>query len=345
VNFAQSDSHHFQNDFSKDLPAASVRKLDSVEAVGRGPLRRGAGFLRESFVTDGEAQKFPASSRHWRLKLEQLISSRGKVSGTPIWITDNWSCGYYHWMLEALTRLEFASRSCDLSELTLLLPYKFRRHQFMLDSLQIYNLKGVQFLKRFERIRCEEMVLPQHTAPSGNHDESIVAGLRQRILQHFNLQPQPHGATPKGNRIYISRRLAGVRRIRNERDLSFVLRNHGFETFVAEEHDWATQMETAANAGYMISNHGGGMANAFMMQPGSRLLEMRAESGYMPNCFYTLASAANLPFYYLLCELVSHKDTAHRTDLIVDPSSLDYVLDEMTNTTHKEIQANRQLAA
>jgi len=337
VNYSETDQGLFVGQFERTLPAASVQVLDSVEVVGRGPLRRHGEYLSESFISEQEAEKWRKKRGHWRAAIERLVSPTSQLTSPALWITDNWSCGYYHWMMEAIARLEFASRSYDLSDLTLLLPYKYRRHRYMAESLQPFGLRAVRFLKRFERICCSELVLPSHLALSGTHDRAIVEDMRTRFL-HYLAQPSqatstqvPASDTNTGSRIYISRRLAALRKIRNEKEISSVLQNHGFEEFLAEEHSWATQMQVVAGASHLVANHGGGLANIFMMKPGSPVLEIRSDTGYMPGCFYQLAAAAQLPYYYLLAPLVSHKDTAHRTDVDVDPAALDRVLHEMTS--------------
>jgi len=334
ANITAADCKFFKK-ATATLPAAKVRLIDSVEAPGRGPLRRHGEYLPESFFADSEAVKWRKNRGHWRAAAERLVSPVRTLDSPAVWITDNWSCGYYHWMIEALGRLEFASRGCDLSTATLVLQHKYRRHRFMVDSLKPFGLLDVRFLKRFERIHCREVYFPERVASTGHHDEHILADMRSRYLRHLNLQsiddhPNVPGDPPSGNRVYISRRRAAFRKIRNEQEIMPVLRNHGFEEFIAENHDLDTQLSVSAQAGYIVSNHGGGLANIFMMKPGGRVLEMRADRGYSPNCFFNLAGAAQLPFYYMRCNLLKRTKTAQRSDLKVDPAELDRVLHRMT---------------
>lgn len=322
----------FLPSISYEMPAASVVVLESVEVFGRGPLRHRNNYLDTSFVSPQEAVKWRNRRGHWRASLERIVQRRSRIETPVLWITDNWSCGYYHWMLDALPRLQLASQSYDLSKVTLLLPCKFRRYDFFLESLKAFGLAETRILKRFERILCDQLILPSHIAPTGNHEASLVHELRERFLQHLESDSSNESTQTTsefGNRIYISRRLANRRRIHNEDETMSVLKQHGFVEFVAEQHDWETQIRVVAGADSLVSNHGGGLASIMMMKPGSSVLEMRDSIGPTPNCFFNLASASDLKFFYLLCEREGKKKDSHWSDIIVDPANLDRTLTQM----------------
>ncbi|TWU34415.1 glycosyltransferase family 61 protein [Novipirellula artificiosorum] len=348
-NLIAEDLHVFKSCLAYDMPAATVRVLHSVEAHGRGPLRQNSEYLVESFVCEDHAFTWRRRRGHWRAALERRLQRRSHLSDPVIWITDNWSCGYYHWICDALPRLQLASRAYDLSRLTLLLPYKYRRHAYMVESLKPFGLGGVRFLKRFERIECDEMVFPSHLAVTGNHEESIIWELRDRILQFMQSNAVDHSsaATPVaigGDRVYLSRRLAGKRRIQNESEVLSVLRNHGFVEFVAEQYDWETQVRVASNADVLVASHGGGLANIMVMKPGSQVLEMRDAIGPIPNCFFNLASAAGLNYYYMLCQRADMKKDAHWADIVVDLKKLDQTIDQMTVGSEVDASKPRRIA-
>lgn len=291
-------------------------------------------YLPESFVTIEEAEKWRRRRGHWRAAVERPVQRRSRLESPAIYITDNWSCGYFHWTCDALSRLQFASEACDLSKLTLLLPCKFRRYGFFLESLKPFGLGEVRFLRRFERVKCDNLVFPSHLSSTGNPDANIMAGLRDRFTKYLggtlSLSDASGDAISHfGDRVYISRRLAGRRKVSNEGEVIAVLRNHGFTEFTAEEHSWETQIAMARNARYLVSNHGGGLASLFMMRPGTGVLELRDSIGPTPNCFFSLADAADVDFYYMLCTRSDLRKTAHWGDIVVDPGKLSECVRQM----------------
>tara|TARA_R110002073_G_scaffold46789_13_gene127493 strand:+ start:485 stop:1546 length:1062 start_codon:yes stop_codon:yes gene_type:complete len=331
-NLRSRDVQLFASCRYQEISPASIERLRGVEAFGRGPLRHEGRYLQESFVTPAHAETWRRERGHLRAAAERLIQSRSVIQSPTIWITDNWSCGYYHWMCDALPRLEMASQSHDLSAMTLLLPYKYRKHAYMRQSLIPFGLGEVRFLKRFERVLCHNLILPSHVAVTGNHNQPIIQRMHQRFSGYLaeSATAEDHAAVSKfGDRVYISRSMATRRRVANEEAILPVLKKHGFTVFTAEQHDWRVQVQVAANAKYLVSNHGAGLTNMMMMTPQSRVLEIRDAVEETPNCYFSLASASRLDYYYALAHRVDPQQCVHHGDVNVDPEQLDTTLGEM----------------
>src|SRR5690606_16125107 len=94
-----------------------------------------------------------------------------------------------------------------------------RKHAYMQQSLQPFGLGEVRFLKRFERVLCENLLLPSHLAVTGNYNQLVVQRLYQRynayLAETTNVAEQMR-VSEFGERVYISRRMATRRRIANE---------------------------------------------------------------------------------------------------------------------------------
>lgn len=320
-------STNFGSIITSRLTATTI--IRNVEAFGRGPLRYDGDYLIESFAYPRQKQEWLKERGHWRATLERLAQSVTEFPSPVIWITDNWSCGYFHWVGDALMRLELASRTQDLSELTLLLPYKYRRHAYMTESLQPFGLKEIRFLNRFERAVCRQLVLPPHVKSTGCFDPSIVAALRSRFRDFLNQTKEQTTSTVLDSRVYISRSLANKRRVKNEADLMPVLNKHGFEYFTAESHDWKTQTQVAAGAKFIVSNHGAGLTNILNMDAGSNVLEILDDKLRTPGCYKNLSVAADLTYASMPAKRVNPRDCVHKGDVIVDPEQLDAAITAM----------------
>ncbi|TWU50875.1 hypothetical protein Poly51_41680 [Rubripirellula tenax] len=311
-----------------EVPAATIVSLDDVEAFGRGPLRHRKDYLDESFVSPSHAVRWKQERGHWRAAAERLIQSKTLFDTPCLWITDNWSSGYFHWMCDSIPRLEMASMVCDLSEMTLLLPYKFRGRRYIQQSLAPYGLKDVRILKRFERACCRRLTLPSHVASTGNFDQGIIGRMRNRFLRHLKQHADGNEST-SADRVYISRRVATRRKIANEDAVETLLKNHGFKIVVCEQMQWIDQLSAVTNAECLVSNHGAGLTNMIAMQPGRRVLEIRDAVGSTPNCYFNLAAACSLGYFYSFAHRTDPQQTVHHGDVTVDVSALDQAIHAM----------------
>ena len=313
-------------------PNSRVRLIEDVQAIGRGPLRHQGQYMEECFVGRSHLDRWFREKGHWRMEFERLVQSKTQLEETAIWITDNWSFGYFHWMCDALPRLEMASLVYPLNELTLLLASKSKRFRFIQDSLAPFGLGNVRVLGRWERMHAKRMVLPAHVSSTGRLHNDTMCRMRDRFQGYLRRNPSAEAdrvVKDLGNRIYISRKLATRRRIKNEAALLPILQRHGFAIIEAEKLDWETQIRIAANANCMVSNHGAGLTNLMMMKPGSQVLEIREAVGRTPNCYFSLAGAVGIDYYYLHSHRVNPQESVHKGDTIVDPDQLDSTLDLM----------------
>jgi capsular polysaccharide biosynthesis protein len=95
-----------------------------------------------------------------------------------------------------------------------------------------------------------------------------------------------------------------------------------FRVVRTEDHSFAEQVRIASRARYLISNHGAGLTNMLFMNHGANVLELRHTTDRINNCYFTLASALNLKYFYQSCEPQKPGEDAHTADLKVDARAL-----------------------
>jgi capsular polysaccharide biosynthesis protein len=78
-----------------------------------------------------------------------------------------------------------------------------------------------------------------------------------------------------GKRIFISRKGALARQMKNEAELVESLRGIGFEIFDSDGLDFRRQAAAFAEATFVVGAHGAGLTNAAFAMPGAVLLELR----------------------------------------------------------------------
>jgi hypothetical protein len=316
VNFRQDDLALFGHELERELPRAELLELRGVRVSADGVLYKGLKILTESFA-------FPFLYERWKTRsvvkffvTNYLLRRTRKVEERAAWITDDWGGGYFHWLADSLTRL-YTIRD-EARELTLLLPSLHASLGFVLPSLAPFGVRGVRFVMPDETLRCERLVVPMHTAPSGHYDEEILDGVRGLLLEAYGAPFSESG----GERLYISRGRALKRRIANEDEVVAVLRGFGFRVVYAEDHTFEEQVEMASRARFFISNHGAGLTNMLFVREGGRVLELRHQTDKVNNCYFTMASALGLEYFYQTCPSDDPTEDPHTAHLRVDADLL-----------------------
>jgi hypothetical protein len=318
VNFREEDRPLFAHELERTLPAARLLELRDVWASSDGYLFKGRKILPESFA-------FPSLQERWKkrslLKFfanNYLLRKRRRLQRDAAWIVDDWSGGYFHWIADALTRLYVIRER--LPELTLLLPHQYQSLDFVLPSLEAFGARDIEFIGADETLICQRLFVPTHTAPSGHYDEEIIGGVRALLLARHG--DAGSGGRAGDERIYISRGSAGKRKIANEEVALSVLGEFGFEAVRAEDYSFAEQVRLASRARYLVSNHGAGLTNMLFLRTGGSVLELRHREDRVNNCYFTLANALGLSYYYQTCEARDPRQDPHVADLLVNEATL-----------------------
>jgi capsular polysaccharide biosynthesis protein len=316
-NFNPEHLQLFQHELEKNIPQSELLRFHNVRVSSEGLIFKGLKILPESFAFPVELDEWKRRSIFKFLVTNHLLRMRLKIDREVLWITDYWSKGYFHWLTDALTRL-FVVRD-RLDGLTLVLPWEFATREFVKPSLDVFGVKNVDFIQPDEVIECRSLVMPTHTAPSGHFKDDVIRGVRAKLLAAFG-DSNYRGA---GERIYISRRDAGRRRIANEDEILPILHKSGFQIVCAEEMSFQDQVRVASRARYLVSNHGAGLTNMLFMREGGRVLELRHRADWINNCYFILPLALGLTYFYQLCDPEEAGGDPHTADLLVAPDQLE----------------------
>jgi hypothetical protein len=200
----------------------------------------------------------------------------------------------------------------------LLLPSRFETLPYVVPSLRPFRLGEIGYLRRGEALSCSRIVIPTHTAPTGNYNESVINGLRSLLTSYYG----ERATLPPQERIYISRSAAARRRIVNEDSVRNVMKDYGFQVVCLEEHPLDEQIAMMSRARFVVSNHGAGLTNILFMPAGGHVLELRREGDAHNNCFFSLASALGLGYFYQVNRSGRPRMNPRSRDLIVDTRAL-----------------------
>jgi hypothetical protein len=319
LNFQPEDAALFEHELEREFPPTRLLDLRGVSVSAEGMLFKRGRILPESFSSPVIMRRF-LSRRRSVLKLlatNHLLRRRRRLDAPCLWITDDWSHGYFHWLADALPRLYAARKRAR--DLRLLLPHGYERLEFVRSSLKLFPTAGVEYVGAGEVCVCERLLMPTHTAPSGNYNEPLMRELRDFVLDSYGVRRDVPAAR---ERLYVSRGRAPKRKVVNEEEVVGVLNRFGFRVVYFEEYPFEQQVRLTAGAKYLVSSHGAGLTNILFMPPGGRVLELRRKGEVERNWFFNLAAAARLGYYYQTCEPESPGGNVHAGNLLADTRAL-----------------------
>lgn len=203
---------------------------------------------------------------------------------------------YYHWYVDTLPRL-YALHHPELRRTPNIKLFTARSLQRserdLIGALIPDNVELVQVPERTALHASHYIHLPYLSSEwAGFLPKEYLDHYRQRVFQHYKIE-EPAAHTNRN--IYISRRLAGSRRIKNERAVTERLEARGFTTCCLETFAHKDQVELFASAATVVGQHGAGLTN-LLYAAGARVLEIFSTN--YPGLFHYRLLAAALGHEY-----------------------------------------------
>ena len=311
-NLSKEDEILFAHQFLKKIPQTTLEKVINANILG-------------DCIFNFSSFKFFAKYTHveglsaWQkfLRLRFLLLPKFKIN-KGVWIIDNWSYEYFHWLTDALPRLIVAEEYIENHEI--LLPSKFRKSPYV-DSLKVFNF-NISFFNSKYPVSVKELIIPSHTAPTGNYNKDVINKLRKRFNQN-SVKVIP------SKKIFVSRGKARFRKISNEAEVIRLVMSFGYEVHYFEDYSFRDQVSLMQQATHLIGLHGAGLTNMLFMPENGKVLELRNANDDHNNCFYALASDLGHEYYYLL----NQGDAAdtHFVNITVRTKELASVLQQIDN--------------
>ncbi|BAZ22581.1 capsular polysaccharide biosynthesis protein-like protein [Kalymmatonema gypsitolerans NIES-4073] len=297
-NLIENDIVLFENAIQESIEAVKLLTLRDVNVSSEGLIFKGFTIFKESF----RDFSYPSYVKSVKFNLTFLVKNyfhkKKKIFKEDyyVWITDEISYTYFHWLADALPRL-FATLQV-IEKPKIILPYSFKKNKFIEESLKVFPVLELMFIKNNEVYNFNKLLLPTHVAKSGNYNDCIMKEIRQKYRSYY-LEKQ---TLFLGEKIYISRAKATRRKILNEQELTDLLKEYGFTPVVFEDFSFDEQVSIVFNAKYLVSNHGAGLTNMLFMEAGTSVFELRREGDKHNNCYFSLASALDIKYYYQNCK-------------------------------------------
>lgn len=251
-----------------------------------------------------------------------LVRKKPKIKN-GIWITDLWSCGYFHWfgdVIQKILLLEKEKLICRDS--VLILPDEYRRFSFIQQSLNSFSY-DIKYVKPDEVVFCNNLISVDFLFKSGNYVNNIMNKIREKYTANAYCNQD------NGECFFISRNRATRRKILNEDEVIQSLEKFKFKTIFTEDLSWENQVKLFSKAKVIVSIHGAGLTNMLFMQKGCSIIEFRHPESKSQNCYFSLASDLNLNYYYIIGQPDS--SDPHVSNLKIDLSKTETLLRQITN--------------
>ena len=299
VNITESDIKLFSHEYEKKIHATSLTELKNVYVLNNTIFN-----LKSLQFYNKHSLVHPIKKKQL-IKNLLLLSKKGKSIRSAVWIIDENAYGYFHWLTDCLCRLVAVQN--HLKDHVIILPSHLKNIKFIEESLPYFNIKA-EYYDVTLPVKVKRLLLPSHTAPSGNYNTILVNKLREQFIGQNSNQPAKN--------IYISRQNAEKRKITNEEAVITLLKQYHFEVHFFENYSFNEQVNLMKDTKCLIGLHGAGLTNMLFMSEKTNVLELRNAEDNHNNCYFSLASDLNLNYYYQI-NSGDRKDT-HEVNITVD---------------------------
>lgn len=320
-NIKEQDKYLFLKESQKVIPETNLDIIPDAWVSSYG-------YFKKNIFTPIHPFSFNTKPS-WKERIKAEIKfnlkyhTKKKLSGRALVICDNFSNGYFHWFGDALQRL-YTIQEHNISFDTLLLPSYCKNEAYIIPSLAPFSVPSIYQLDDGEQIQAQELLTLSAIAPTGNYRPHIMQGIRKLYRSYFKLQDKD-----TTSKIYISRAKAARRKISNEEELIPILEKYGYEIVFMEDLSFEVQVKLMRKAKIVVSLHGAGLTNILFMAPETKVVEIRFPGDKHNNCYFSLADALGLDYYYLIGESSAPKINPHSDNIIIDPFKLEALLGEL----------------
>lgn len=309
LNVTEKDLKYFRLHLYRVIPEIIIDKAKNCLVFGTGVVYTNK-FLPDSLLYyDQHIQKdfYLKTFFSGLLKVRFRLFTRNKIA----FVTNEWSNNYFHWFTEVIPRIILIKSLYP--DITFLFLFKLNE-QYQLPSIKQLGIKFYSRKLHFAYIR--NLLFSNAFANlSGHYDPMLIKEVRSIFKSSTNR------CKDAPELIYLYRE-GHKRKIVNNDLVNLTFKNFGFEIKSFESVSLAEQIGYMSNAKVLASVHGAGLTNMLFVPENTKILELSKENEVMDKCYFNLASALDLDYWYLFCKAENDHDSYVNCNLIVDIQKL-----------------------
>jgi hypothetical protein len=301
-NLRKEDNHLFSNEYKKIIHSSNVRLIKNIY-LEKSRLKK-----YQYFRVHVKEQRMNPITLKTKIKyffsdLNDLLFNRIKsellVIDKASWVIDSRSNQYFHWLTDAMQRINVIKEYVE--DYPIILTENFKDNTFVRESLELLNIEPI-YVKHDTNYLIKEMILSERVSPAGNYKEEIINSVSEDFLKS-----SPEAIDKEANKyIWISRQNTGKRKIENFNEVKKILNKYNFKILQFENISFPEQIRIVNNCEILGGVHGAGLTNMLFLNKKAKIIEVRAKNDCKNNCFFTLASNLGLDYYYHLSETISN---------------------------------------
>lgn len=302
------------------IPEVFIYSLPLARTIGA----RGAIVTNDNVILQDISMVYGKDPHPLLIEPQSMPKHLQRLEGTYALISGPGN-STYHWLFDIIPRVELlrkAGYNLDDFDGFIMRQPKYLAHFETLELLGIPENK-ITWCTKTSHLGCDRLVVPSPTSCDDYHAPWIIPFLKQ-----FPGIP-PHAG--KRRRIIISRKDAptGIRRIVNQDEVSTLLQQYGFEEMILGDLSFKEQATLFASAEFIVTPHGGGIANICFCEPTTKLIELFAPD-YVPGCFRAIARQIGMDYEPLLTDRVpSPYERRNGGDMRVNLEQLKEIVETM----------------
>lgn len=318
INYSNNDKYLFKEEFTRNLPNVFpvVRKSTYVSPCAR--FLNGLIFNSFQFNTELKFSwlfKLYLKFFFFLTKIRRII----KFDNILLITNSKSSYNFFHWNLDVLQKLEFINQIDDqilISKFKIIIPND-HTDDFFKKTLDAFNF-DFYYQKKDEIISASNSILLPDIAPTGNFRKKYILKLSHRMRNHW-ISKKTQNLNKK--RIYISRKNAQRRRLKNEIEIIPILKKYGFTIVDFDILSFEEQLNYILDCEILVGVHGSGLSHMLWLKQKCKVLEIRTKNNFNDNCFFTLASDLGHDYFYVTANKTDLKKSNHLADLVINKNS------------------------
>jgi hypothetical protein len=191
------------------------------------------------------------------------------ISGKVVVLTQEGHRNYYHWMFEILPKLALIK---DVGSIDwIYLPRMDLPFQKQTLSMMGVDLEKVIEADSTTYLEADEVIVPSFVSRSCYTPHWVVDYLQKNLVPALS---SANSHEKFGGKVFISRKKASYRKIKNEDEIFAYLEPLGFKMYHLEDLTIVEQRMLFADAEIVIAPHGAGLTNLIFCKPGTKVLEI-----------------------------------------------------------------------
>ena len=308
-NIKDEDEHLFKHEYKKQFNSSYYLVIYNSIIVNRFVY-----LLKNlSFFTKYTYFSKPKFSRFLKDTYKNLFRSRKSsiIIKEAIWICDDKSSVYFHWLFDAL--MKFFNLPNEIKKNKIILPKEYCI-DWIIEFLEYLKIDYF-VLEPNCKVKVKKLYIPSYTAPSGNFNKEILIDLRNQFIKNYDSE---YEYITNKKRIWIDMK-KHRRPIENILEIQPILKKYNFEEVVFEDLSINQKIELLHNTEILMGSHSSGLSNMLFMNKGASIIDIRDPNDNIKNAFFTLSSELDLKYYYM-----EREDT--NSNIVINPNKLENLL-------------------